>query len=418
MYICSALLIKRKSMEVNRLTSLLASVKGVSPKAEYSPAQLILMHQPGLELFDGVIHPAAALYEHYFDVDAAAMEHKGYQAMLRNNNIQVLTVREVLMDVDIDILRQMAEKVLVYDAEGTSLNKDEVDSYRKLVLNKMSKTDLVRTLLLRPVVHLKETNTNTGFAAQYEHRPLMNMYFMRDQSISTPKGQILCKLNSSQRSEEVDIVELCYKHLGIEPVYKIQGENSFLEGGDYIPFGNMGLIGQGLRTTQGAIDEMLAADVIGHDMLVVVRDHLKDQYQMHLDTYFNIIDRDLATMCFNRYDAQDESDENFLTIDVYSREPGTKEYHEDMRYHGMSFKKFLDEQGVHVIRVQKSDADHYANNFLAIDARHIMSVAGQSEQLQKEYEKYGVNVEWVPLDNLIGGYGAAHCMTQVLRRIE
>ena len=28
----------------------------------------------------------------------------------------------------------------------------------------------------------------------------------------------------------------------------------------------------------------------------------------------------------------------------------------------------------------------------------------------------GVMVEWIPLESLINGYGAAHCMTQVLRR--
>lgn len=405
-------------MEISHLTSIVKNIKGNSPVAEYHPAQLILMHQPGDELYDGVIHPAAALYEHCFNVEAASAEHKGYQEMLRQNNITVLTVREVLMEVDIEVLRQMAGKVLVYDAANTSLESEEVEAYRQKVISEMSKTDLVHTLLLRPTVHLRETKMNTGLAALYEHNPLMNLYFMRDQSISTPKGQIICRLNSSQRHPEADIVELCYKQMGITPVYKIKGENSFLEGGDYIPFGDMGLIGQGLRTTQDAIDEMLAADVIGHDTLVVVRDHLKDQYQMHLDTYFNIIDKDLATMCFNRYDAEDEKDPNFLTVDVFTREPGTKEYREDMRYHGMSFKAFLAEKGVQVIRVQKSDADHYANNFLAIDARHIMSVAGQSEQLQKEYEKHGVHVEWVPLDNLIGGYGAAHCMTQVLKRIQ
>lgn len=36
--------------------------------------------------------------------------------------------------------------------------------------------------------------------------------------------------------------------------------------------------------------------------------------------------------------------------------------------------------------------------------------------LEAEYERNGVKVEWVPLENLIGGYGAAHCMTQVLSR--
>ena len=59
---------------------------------------------------------------------------------------------------------------------------------------------------------------------------------------------------------------------------------------------------------------------------------------------------------------------------------------------------------------------HYANNFLTIAPRHIMAVGGQSEELQQRFRDAGVNVEWIPLESLIDGYGAAHCMTQVLQR--
>ena len=59
---------------------------------------------------------------------------------------------------------------------------------------------------------------------------------------------------------------------------------------------------------------------------------------------------------------------------------------------------------------------HYANNFLTIAPRHIMAVAGQSETLQQRFRDAGVTVEWVPLESLIDGFGAAHCMTQVLQR--
>ena len=45
-----------------------------------------------------------------------------------------------------------------------------------------------------------------------------------------------------------------------------------------------------------------------------------------------------------------------------------------------------------------------------------MAVAGQSDELAKRFKDAGVTVEWIPLENLIKGYGAAHCMTQVLQR--
>ena len=54
---------------------------------------------------------------------------------------------------------------------------------------------------------------------------------------------------------------------------------------------------------------------------------------------------------------------------------------------------------------------HYANNFLTIAPRHIMAVGNQSRELQHAFAKHGVKVEWIPLETLIKGYGAAHCMT-------
>lgn len=121
-------------------------------------------------------------------------------------------------------------------------------------------------------------------------------------------------------------------------------------------------------------------------------------------------------MCFNRYDAVDTTDVNYLTIDMFVRESGQKEYHKAPALSGQGFREFLLGRGVDIIRISKEDADRYANNFLAVDGRHIMSVAGQSDALKAEYDRHGVKVEWIPLDNLTGGYGAAHCMTQVLSR--
>ncbi len=387
------------------------------PRAEYHKAGAILMYTPGTELFDGIIHPDAGLYERYFDIDKAADEHRNYISMLEAQGCTVYTVTDVLLTMPHDRLVGLAEASLTYDVSGLPLSEQEAqDVYKREVLASMSNSDLVRIIINRPTVILRESGINTGFEAQYVHEPLMNMYFLRDQSITTPKGHVMCRMNSSQRAPEVDIIEACYEQLGEPAIYRVKGENSQLEGGDYIPFGTISLIGQGLRTSQEAIDELLENDCFGHDTVVVVRERWKDQYQMHLDTYFNVIDKDLCTMCFNRYDAKGKDDVNYLTMDMYVRPAGEKAYRQDSVYSGKGFREFLESRGVRIIRISKEDADHYANNFLTVDARHIMSVAGQSKELEGEYAKNNVQVEWVPLDNLIGGYGAAHCMTQVLRR--
>ncbi len=387
------------------------------PQAEYHKARSILMYTPGAELFDGIIHPLAGLYERYFDIDKAAEEHKNYISMLEKQGATVYTVNNTLLAMPSDRLIRLAEASLTYDVSNLPTSeKDVQEKYKQQVLASMSKSDLVRIIINRPTVVLKESNLNTGFEAEYIHSPLMNMYFLRDQSITTPKGHIMCRMNSKQRFPEVDIIEACYEQLGEPAIYRVNGEKSFLEGGDYIPFGTISLIGQGLRTSLEAIDELLENDCFGHDTVVVVHERWKNQYQMHLDTYFNVIDKDLCTMCYNRYDAKDKSDINYLTIDMYVRPKGGKLYRLDPEYSGKGFCEFLKSRGVKIIRISKNDADHYANNYLTIDARHIMSVAGQSQALKDEYAQHGVHVEWVPLDNLIGGYGAAHCMTQVLSR--
>ena len=80
------------------------TVQMAYPQAEWSKAGDILMHTPGQELFYGVIHPAAGLFEDYFDVDVAAEEHQHYMEMLEQNGIRVHTVYNILEEIGIDSL--------------------------------------------------------------------------------------------------------------------------------------------------------------------------------------------------------------------------------------------------------------------------------------------------------------------------
>ena len=262
------------------------------PVAEWDKATAILMHTPGQELFDGVIHPSAGLFENYFDVDKAADEHRGYISALEKNGIKVFTVEQILNETPIEKLREYAKNSLTFDISNIpDANTEENDNYRMKVLGEMSRADLIRCILLQPTVALYPTDHNTGVEAVYTHRPLMNLYFTRDQSLTTPRGHIICQMNSTQRTPETSIIALCYEQLAIKPILEISGEGR-IEGGDYIPAGNVSLIGCGMRTNIEAIRQIMNADAFGHDTIAVVKDHKWWQMQMHLDTYFNIIDKD------------------------------------------------------------------------------------------------------------------------------
>ena len=389
------------------------SEKMVYPQAEWSKAGDILMHTPGQELFNGVIHPSAGLFENYFDVDKAADEHVGYIEMLEKNGIRVHTVMGILQEVGIDSLRELASNVLVYDISSIpDEDATAMENYRQDVLQKMSRSDLIRCILLQPTVKLSRTDNNTGYEAQYIQNPLMNLYFTRDQSITTPRGHIICSMNSSQRAPETHIIELCYNHLGLKPILRIEGDGR-LEGGDYLPAGNVSFIGCGMRTNDEGIRQMLEADAFGHDTVVVVRDHKLWQMQMHLDTHFNIIDSNLCTMVRSRLEAN-PGDPEYGTCDIWARKPGTKQY--SLWQQDQPFVEYIRSRGFEIIPIDEADEMHYANNFLTIGPRRIMAVGGQSEQLQQRFSDAGVTVEWIPLESLIDGYGAAHCMTQVLQR--
>ena len=221
------------------------------PQAEWTKAGDILMHTPGQELFNGVIHPKAGLFDNYFDVDKAADEHKGYISMLEKNGIRVHKVTDILNEVGIDTLQTLATSVLVYDVSAIP---DE------------------------------------------------------DQT-------------ASQRAPETKIIKTCYEHLGLKPILQISGEGR-LEGGDYIPAGTVSFIGCGMRTNEAAIKYMLEKDAFGHDTVVVVKDHKLWQMQMHLDTHFNIIDKDLCTMVSSRLNAAPGTPE-YNTCDIWARKPGT-----------------------------------------------------------------------------------------------
>ena len=108
----------------------------------------ILMHEPTEELFLGVIHPDAALFADYFNVDQASREHRNYRKALTEAGARVLTVREVLLDGTLDgegnavegpaldALRTFAGEFLVYNTDAIPAQRDAQRAYKEEVLRR------------------------------------------------------------------------------------------------------------------------------------------------------------------------------------------------------------------------------------------------------------------------------------------
>ena len=148
--------------------------------------------------------------------------------------------------------------------------------YKQDVVKKLHPKELLHVILQQPSITLQSTKRhNTGFKATYGADPVMNLYFMRDQMITTARGLVIGHFNALQRELETKIVRFAYKKLGITPVYEVAG-TARLEGGDFIPAGDTALIGQGLRTNAEAIRQLLLNRVFGTARVAVVKDSWKN----------------------------------------------------------------------------------------------------------------------------------------------
>jgi arginine deiminase len=69
-----------------------------------------------------------------------------------------------------------------------------------------------------------------------------------------------------------------------------------------------------------------------------------------------------------------------------------------------------------LIPVPVDDQLKYGVNFLTVSANEIIAVDGVSQGYKDQLKQAGVDATWIDFRNMTGGYGAAHCVTQVLRR--
>lgn len=188
---------------------------------EYRKARLILTHDPGEELFLGALHPAAALFREHIDIPELIAEHATYRRVLEEAGARVLTVRQILLDgtgadgkpadrTKLENLRRFAAGFLTFDTQNLSPETaGQQKEYRQSILAKTSPRDLVRIILRQPIIRLSETQINTGLKAEYSENPVMNLFYTRDQLITTAKGVVIGRMNSPQREKGCDILQFC-----------------------------------------------------------------------------------------------------------------------------------------------------------------------------------------------------------------
>eukprot|EP00029_Vermamoeba_vermiformis_P005858 TRINITY_DN2149_c0_g1_i1.p1 TRINITY_DN2149_c0_g1~~TRINITY_DN2149_c0_g1_i1.p1 ORF type:complete len:402 (-),score=66.42 TRINITY_DN2149_c0_g1_i1:63-1268(-) len=383
--------------------------------SETDTAHFCVMHQPSKEIFISSLHPLGSLYEKAGSSAESKRHHQAMVDKLVECGIQVHLVRSVLEKslrdpVHRRKLHLAAKNTLRYEANFNATAEDlaSLEQYKSDVIEAMDDDEIVDALIMRPTVHL--TRTDRGLVtSSVEFKPSGNLVFTRDQQIVTSRGLILGSPHGTQRSHEVELMKFVWQALGV-PIVAELPKICMLEGGDYVPAGDISYIGCGIRTNQEAIDYLMEKDLFGSHKVAVVKDLFdRCQDRMHLDTYFNIVDN---KTCVLSSGVSGMTNPKKRLVDEYERNDQGKY---ELKRKDVEFSTYLKEQKMRVVEISEKQQLEYMANFLSVKHKHIIAVHPDLKQVLQDAGVTDVKVEYVPYGGITRMYGAAHCTTQVFR---
>eukprot|EP01024_Parvocaulis_polyphysoides_P038241 TRINITY_DN34286_c0_g1_i2.p1 TRINITY_DN34286_c0_g1~~TRINITY_DN34286_c0_g1_i2.p1 ORF type:complete len:491 (-),score=62.11 TRINITY_DN34286_c0_g1_i2:386-1645(-) len=394
---------------------------------ENDEAEVVIVCEPeGTSLMMGGLHPRASLYERPVNLDTAKETHRRFREVLRSHGIKVLTVRDILAfgtadhigaRVDLENLAMEALKYQVTD-NFTIDDIDEKDrfylsdEYKRQVLENMSVTQLIDTILITPTVSLAPSFRDTGLTATYQFHPLSNLVYTRDQQITTIMGIIMGRLRSSQRQMEVKLMNFCFNKLGLPVVGKVT-DPGYLEGGDFIPAGfDLAFLGVGLRSNMEAAHQLMSKNLLGTSRFAVVKDDFdRHQDRMHLDCVFSIVGK---KVCIMLQEMMGEESPTRRLVDLYVFDPPTQKY--KLEVQNREFSLFLKSEGYSIIPISAEDQLQYACNVLNLGNGNIVSVHAKSARQIVRDKNFKGDIKAIDFSSITSMYGAVHCSSQVVRR--
>lgn len=427
-------------------------------RAEWHTLKDVVIHRPGIEMFFGLMEPYSFLYERAFSMDEAVYEHTELERALDRAGANVhrlkrLAVRLAREDpLLVREARRYAEQIVRFEGPG-----DEALRARKEFANNIAAFDaetIFNVLVLRPSVHLDEKKgIRVIFPRVTLDVPLANLYFMRDQQAVSDLGVIVSRMSKPQRRMEPLITSTVLQMAGAKIAHRVTAPGTF-EGGDFIPADEFAMLGTGDRTNRSGVNQILEHGVGFEEMGIVHQpahplipgDEPDPMIDMHLDTYLNIPGKGVAVGCLPLLKR--------AKVEVFHRTP-------DGRYRKTSgnpvLYDFLNERGFKVVPITTLEQLCYASNFLCVRDHHILAVevdrvvervmknleeeaaadphryrallqqakkeftdlkeSNRFFPRKKEFDELGVEATPIPLQEITGGYGGAHCMTCAVSRM-
>lgn len=219
-----------------------------------------------------------------------------------------------------------------------------------------------------------------------EERVGLDSIYVRDASIATPRGMVLCRMGKAARQGEPAVQGGQFRKLGIDVAGVIQPPGQ-IEGGDVVWFDERTVaIGRGYRTNDEGIRQVSA--LLGHtvDVITVPLPHYRGPSDVfHLMSIISPVDLDLAV--------------------VYSP------------LMPVPFREWLIERGVSLVEVPDDEFDSMGANVLAIAPRQCVMVRG-NPMTKAALERAGATVfEYNGAEISLKGGGGPTCLTRPISRL-
>lgn len=226
--------------------------------------------------------------------------------------------------------------------------------------------------------------------AQVEYLPpaadtTLDSIYVRDASIVSPRGMILCTMGKPQRHGEPAAQEQAFAALGIPVAGRITAPGS-LEGGDLIWLdATTVVVGRGYRTNADGIGQLRRLLGDGIDVIEVPLPHWRGETDvMHLMSLISPVRHDLAV--------------------VYSP------------LLPVPFRQWLRRRGIGFVEVPDAEFESMGTNVLALGPRRSVMLR-RNPVTRRRLEQAGVEVVEYDGDEIsVKGAGGPTCLTRPLAR--